>query len=80
MTRQFTPPASIEARIDALRSRHGDLDARIRSEQLRPLPNAAHLRHLKSRKLKLKDEMTYYEGVLRTLAGMEAPHARDLRA
>lgn len=58
---------SIEARIAALRDRHAALDSQIDDEQNRPAPNGLRLRLLKNRKLILKDEMSYYEGVLRTL-------------
>ena len=58
---------SLKARISALRDRHRQIDTQIESEQARPAPSALRLRTLKNRKLMLKDEMTYYEGVLRTL-------------
>lgn len=67
MKTMTSPARSLEARIDALRNRHAKLDAQIRDEQTRPLPNMARLRGLKGRKLVLKDEMAYYDGVLRTL-------------
>jgi hypothetical protein len=63
-----TARKSLEARIDALRNRHARIDAMIREELGRPMPNSTRLRGLKGRKLLLKDEMAYYAGVLRTLA------------
>ena len=57
----------LRARLASLRERHGSLDTEIEQEQKRPAPNPMRLRLLKSRKLILRDEMTYYEGVLRTL-------------
>ncbi len=72
MPRTNAPTDSLQARIAALRSRHAEVDAQIHAEQARPLPGMARLRLLKRRKLMLKDEMTYYEGVLRTLeAGLQ---------
>lgn len=67
MTKTTAQTGTLEARIEALRSRHAELDTHIRAEQLRPLPSVSRLRLLKRRKLMLKDEMTYYDGVLRTL-------------
>lgn len=67
---------SVEARIAALRMRHADLEAQIDSEHSRPLPSAGRLRALKSRKLMLKDEMTYYDGVLRTLSSLDGDTSR----
>ena len=60
--------ASLEARISALRNRHAELEAHIAQEQTRPLPSMTRLRTLKTRKLMLKDEMSYYDGVLQTLS------------
>lgn len=56
---------SLKARIVALRGRHREVDARISSEQQRPVPDAAQLQALKRRKLRIKDELARYEGVLR---------------
>ena len=61
---------SLSARITALKDRHAELDERIHEEQSRPLPSVSRLRLLKRRKLMLKDEMSYYDGVLRTVANM----------
>ncbi|WP_167647781.1 YdcH family protein [Mameliella alba] len=61
---------SLEARVQALRSRHAALEQDIEAEQRRPLPSMSRLRALKSRKLMLKDEMTYYSGLLQTLSSM----------
>lgn len=58
---------TLKARIDALRMRHEALDMSIRDEQRRPLPETTRLRSLKARKLILKDELSYYEGVLATI-------------
>ena len=71
-----TPNSSISARIEALKARHAALDERIREEQNRPLPSVSRLRMLKRNKLILKDEMTYYDGVLRTVSAMRPEGAR----
>ncbi|SMX36692.1 YdcH family protein [Maliponia aquimaris] len=68
--------ASVQARIAALRTRHADLEAQIDNEHGRPLPSAGRLRALKARKLMLKDEMAYYDGVLRTLANLDSDSSR----
>lgn len=70
--KQTTRPdsASLQARVNALRTRHARLDEAILAEQRRPLPSMGRLRALKARKLMLKDEMTYYRGVLQTLSSM----------
>jgi hypothetical protein len=64
---------TLEARVTALRNRHTKLDEDIRFEQNRPLPSMGRLRVLKSRKLMLKDEMAYYNGVLQTLSSLDQP-------
>lgn len=56
---------SVQARVAALRGRHMALEDRIALEQRRPAPDAARLQSLKRRKLRVKDEMARYEGVLR---------------
>ena len=63
----------LSAGIVALRPRHADLEARIHAEQTRPLPSVSRLRLLKAHKLKLKDEMAYYDGVMRTLSSLGQP-------
>lgn len=42
-------------RLSALRQRHASLAREIEREQSRPAPDAAKLRALKSRKLRIKD-------------------------
>jgi len=61
---------SLKARIAALRGRHMELEDRIAREQRRPAPDAARLQALKRRRLRIKDEMARFEGVLRLV---EAP-------
>jgi hypothetical protein len=43
--------------ISALQAKHAGLDARIKAEVSRPMPDAALLAMLKKRKLKLKEEL-----------------------
>ncbi len=45
------------AHMDALTSKHANLDARISEENLRPFPDATTLARLKKEKLRLKDEI-----------------------
>ena len=65
---------AIGARIDALRARHAALDAQIGELHGRPLPDTVTLRSLKSRKLRLRDEIRKLEGVVRTVARGTRPN------
>jgi hypothetical protein len=47
-----------DARLDALRSRHSELEARLESESSRPLPDNSLIATLKRQKLAIKDEMS----------------------
>jgi len=67
-TRATAKAASIAARIEAIRRRHQMLDRSVEDEHLRPMPDTAVLRSLKRERLRLKDEMQSYEGLLRVLA------------
>ncbi len=60
-----TPPMT--SRIDALRRRHRRLDDRVAAEHRRPQPDMTVLQRLKREKLRLKEELARYEGLLRTL-------------
>lgn len=60
---------SIKARMANLRHRHTDVKARIAEELKRPAPCSMALQRLKRRRLKIKDEIARYEGLLRTLGG-----------
>lgn len=44
--------------ISALQAKHAGLDARIKSENSRPMPDTALLVSLKKQKLRLKEEMS----------------------
>jgi len=57
----------LKSRIEALRARHGKLEARIETEHQRPLPDTSVLQRLKREKLHLKDELARYDGLSRTL-------------
>lgn len=70
MTKMTNANASLQARMTAIRGRHTKLEQEIEDEQRRPLPSMTRLRALKKRKLMLKDEMTYYDGVTQTLSSM----------
>lgn len=43
--------------VDALASKHADIEARLREEQARPAPDAAMVKELKRRKLRIKEEI-----------------------
>ena len=48
---------NLQARLDTLRDRHADLEARIASEDRRPAPDSETMSLLKREKLRLKEEM-----------------------
>jgi hypothetical protein len=48
---------SLQGRIEALASRHQDLEDRIFAEDHRPAPDPDQLARLKFEKLRLKDEL-----------------------
>ena len=54
-------------RIAALKARHAALDQQVLDEQKRPAPDLMTLKDLKREKLRLKEQIAAYEGVLRTL-------------
>ena len=55
MTPRRISPHSLLSRMATLRRRHQDIDARITSEHLRPMPDMAVLKQLKQERLGLKD-------------------------
>ena len=61
-------PAALSSRLAAMRRRHRTLDARVADEQNRPRPDATLLQKLKREKLRLKDELSRIDGLLRTLS------------
>ncbi len=48
---------NLQSRVESLKSRHADLDARIAAEDQRPRPDADSLTRMKLEKLRLKEEM-----------------------
>ncbi|MHA3977090.1 YdcH family protein [Halovulum sp. GXIMD14794] len=58
---------ALSAKVDAVRRRHRELDDHVSREQRRPLLDTTELSSLKREKLRLKDELALYEGLLRTL-------------
>ncbi len=48
---------SLQSHIDSLKTRHADLEARVRDEDSRPKPDADVLVKLKLDKLRLKEEL-----------------------
>ena len=47
----------LNARIEALRMKHSELELELEQEASRPLPNMSHVSELKRQKLKIKDEI-----------------------
>ena len=47
----------MDNRIDALKTRHEELDAALRSETTRALPDELEIHSLKKEKLRIKDEL-----------------------
>ncbi|MBV7265016.1 YdcH family protein [Erythrobacter ani] len=43
--------------VNALQSKHAGLEAKLREEMSRPVPDAATIQQLKKHKLRLKEEM-----------------------
>lgn len=66
---------TLAARLQALRDRHGRLEAEIAAEQSRPLPDTARLGAKKRAKLRIKDEIASLDGVIRTLSRHRGPQA-----
>jgi hypothetical protein len=50
-------PMNLQARIDTLKDRHANLEARLASEDRRPAPDSETMGLLKREKLRLKEEM-----------------------
>ncbi|NIQ92806.1 MAG: DUF465 domain-containing protein [Desulfuromonadales bacterium] len=48
---------SLDARLDALRSRHASLEQELERENQRPHPDDSRVAELKREKLRLKDEI-----------------------
>ena len=52
------------SRLNALRSRHGILQAKIDAEHSRPSPDTIRVKILKKMRLKLRDQIERYERIL----------------
>ena len=55
---------SIQSRLMSLRQEHRDLDDAIRQLAESPSTDQLQLRRMKKRKLKLRDQITYWESKL----------------
>ncbi len=59
-----TEQPSIQMRLLALRQEHRDLDDAIAHLALHPSTDQLQLRRMKKRKLRLRDQITYWESKL----------------
>jgi len=48
---------TVETRVEALKTRHIELERKLESEESRPMPDEELLHTIKREKLQLKDEM-----------------------
>jgi hypothetical protein len=48
---------AVSSHIHALQSKHAGLEARLRDEMARPVPDTATIQSLKKQKLRLKEEL-----------------------
>ena len=48
---------SLQSRVESLKTRHASLESRIAAEDQRPRPDDAMMSQLKSKKLRLKEEL-----------------------
>lgn len=53
---------SIQARLEALKDRHHELESKLHSEETRPAPDIETVAALKRQKLAIKDEMLRLSG------------------
>ena len=60
--------ARLGSRLAAIGRQHRELSDRITDVANRPVPDQLVLKRLKHRKLRLKNEMRCYEGLLRSLS------------
>ena len=58
------------ARLQMLREQHRDLDSAVEALEAAGSTDLLQIKRLKKRKLMLKDEMTYYSGLMDTLSSM----------
>ena len=64
---------TLSSRLEALRTRHRQIDEEVASEQKQTWRDSTILKRLKRRKLRLKDEIENYEGLLFTLSRGRQP-------
>ena len=48
---------AVSSRLNALQSKHAGIEARLRDEMTRPVPDTATIQALKKQKLRLKEEI-----------------------
>ncbi len=48
----------LTSHVDALQTKHAGLDARLRDEMARPVPDAAMVQDIKKQKLRIKEEIS----------------------
>lgn len=48
----------LTSHVDALQTKHAGLDARLRDELARPVPDAAMVQDIKKQKLRIKEEIS----------------------
>lgn len=49
--------AASASHVNALQTKHAGLEARLRDEMARPVPDAAMIQNIKKQKLRLKEEI-----------------------
>ncbi len=67
MSRWLRTRHGLSKRLQSLHELHASLEARIRKERLRPLPDGLVIQRLKRMRLKAKEEIASIAGVMRTL-------------
>ncbi len=60
---------AVSVRLISLRRRHQVIKAKIAEELRRPMPCSMMLQRLKRQRLAIKDQITRFDGLLRSLAG-----------
>jgi hypothetical protein len=69
---------SIDARLANLRDRHRQAKSKIAEELKRPAPCSFTLQKLKRKRLKIKDEVARYDGLLRTLENLQSGRRQSI--
>ena len=68
-------PMTLNDRLRALKSRHRELDKRIRDELAQPMPNGLRTQTLKRMRLQTKDKLALITGQLAAGTGTGRPEA-----